>query len=341
MRVELHANATTTPRTRAYIQESRAPVAELAVELGVSETTIRRWRRRSQVHDRSHVRHHLGQSTSAEDEALITVLRQELRLSLDDILEVMRRAAKPGLSRSALARCLKRLGLNVLPAVPDTAPTGRFADTPFGFVHVDLKHLTRLRGQPSYVFVAIERATRFVHAEVIPTRDAATVAACLERFLDAFGHPVHTILSDNGGEFTDRFAAGVDRRPSGRHPVDRICARRGIEHKLTRPFRPQTNGMVERFNRRIAEAIRQRDAALRNGGKNKFDTHAERDAFIDKFVYSYNRTRLRCLDYKAPIEALFNLTEHYTHAGMTANRRGTNLSMPPTSASTPGLPESP
>ena len=248
MRVELHANATTTPRTRAYIQESRASVAELAVELGVSETTIRRWRGRSQVHDRSHVRHHLGQSTSAEDEALITVLRQELRLSLDDILEVMRRAAKPELSRSALARCLKRLGLNVLPAVPDGGATGRFEETPFGFVHVDLKHLTRLRGQPSYVFVAIERATRFVHAEVIPTRDAVTVAACLEHFLDAFGHPVHTVLSDNGGEFTDRFAAGVDRRPSGRHPVDRVCAGRGIEHKLTRPFRPQTNGMVERVN---------------------------------------------------------------------------------------------
>ena len=119
-------------------------------------------------------------------------------------------------------------------------------------------------------------------------------------------------------ELTDRFAAGVDRRPSGRHPVDRVCAGRGIEHKLTRPFRPQTNGMVERFNRRIADAIRQRDAALRNGGKNKFNTHAERDAFIGKFVYSYNRTRLRCLDYKAPIEALDNLTEHYTKAGVRA-----------------------
>ncbi|MCH8951607.1 MAG: DDE-type integrase/transposase/recombinase, partial [Proteobacteria bacterium] len=188
--------------------------------------------------------------------------------------------------------------------------------------HLDLKHLTRLRGQPSYVFVAIERATRFVHAEVITTRDAETVAACLERFLDAFGYPVHTILTDNGGEFTDRFASGQDRPPTGEHPVDKACAGRGIKHRLTRPFRPQTNGMVERFNRRIADAIRQHKAAARNGGKNKFDTHAERNAFIDRFVYNYNRTRLRCLAYKAPIETLLNHTGHNTCAGMTGKGGG-------------------
>jgi AraC-like DNA-binding protein len=46
MELTLHANATTTPKTRAYIQRSRASVATLAAELGVSETTIRRWRGR-------------------------------------------------------------------------------------------------------------------------------------------------------------------------------------------------------------------------------------------------------------------------------------------------------
>ena len=46
MDVKLHANATTTPKTRAYIQHSDLPVAVLARELGVNETTIRRWRGR-------------------------------------------------------------------------------------------------------------------------------------------------------------------------------------------------------------------------------------------------------------------------------------------------------
>jgi uncharacterized protein YjcR len=43
----LHANAITAPRTRSYIQRSKKPVAELAGELGVSETTIHRWRGRT------------------------------------------------------------------------------------------------------------------------------------------------------------------------------------------------------------------------------------------------------------------------------------------------------
>lgn len=54
MDMKLHANATTTPKIRTYIQQSTAPVAVLAAELGVSETTVRRWRGRTTVTDRSH-----------------------------------------------------------------------------------------------------------------------------------------------------------------------------------------------------------------------------------------------------------------------------------------------
>ena len=316
MRINLHANATTTPKTRAYIQSSQASVAALAAELGVSEGTVRRWRRRSDVHDRSHRRHDLNPSTTVEEEALIAGLRGELGLSLDDVVEVMKRCVNQALSRSAIYRCLKRQGLSSRAALPPADPPGRFADTPFGFVHVDLKHLTRLRGAPAYVFVAIERTTRFVHVEIIEHRDGNTVAACLERFLAAFGHHVHTVLTDNGSEFTDRFA--VDKKgkphdkPSGAHPFDRACAAHGIEHRLIKPFRPQTNGMVERFNRRLAEAIRRKQAADGKRGRKKFDTHAERNRFIHDFVNAYNRTRLQCLAYRAPIELLSNHAEHNT-----------------------------
>ena len=56
----LHANATTTPKQRAYIRQSSRPAAELAVEIGVSETTIRRWRARDTVHDRLPTPHRLA-----------------------------------------------------------------------------------------------------------------------------------------------------------------------------------------------------------------------------------------------------------------------------------------
>jgi transposase InsO family protein len=187
------------------------------------------------------------------------------------------------------------------------------------FIHIDLKHLTRLNNMVAYVFVAIDRATRFVYIEIIEKRDGKTIAACLEHFLAAFPHTVQTIITDNGSEFTDRFA--VDKKgkpegkPSGEHPFDKVCQANGIEHRLIKPFHPQTNGMVERFNRRLAEALREHPSAGTNSGKNRFVSHQERNEFLYGVVDDYNRTRLRCLGYISPIEALHNHAEHNTKAG--------------------------
>lgn len=112
MDMKLHANATTTPKTRASIQASRASVAELAAALGVSETTIRRWRGRREVADRSHAPKRQAISLSPLEEQLVVELRGELALSLDDIVEVMRRCCNPQLSRSAIHRTLVRHGMS-------------------------------------------------------------------------------------------------------------------------------------------------------------------------------------------------------------------------------------
>jgi hypothetical protein len=97
MELRLHANATTTPKVRAYIQSSKASVAVLAAELGVSETTIRRWRGRGTVANRSHAPKTLAVSLSPIEETLVCELRARLQLHLDDIVEVTRRClnAKP------------------------------------------------------------------------------------------------------------------------------------------------------------------------------------------------------------------------------------------------------
>ena len=317
MLVKLHANAATTPKVRSYIQASDRSVAELARELGISETTVGRWKERSDVADRSSRPHVLATNFSLEEEEIAVDLRTRLGLSLDDALEVMRRCVRGDISRSALHRCWARRGVSTKPKQPKAAPA-RFEAQPFGYVHVDLKHLTRLKGQPAYVFVAIERVTRFAHVEVVQDRSGPTIAACLERFLEAFGHPVHTVLTDNGSEFTDRFGDARWRkrdRGTGAHPFDQVCQSHGVRHKLTRPYRPQTNGMVERFNRRLAEVIRSRAPLADNAGRNRFNDHDQRNGFILTFVNDYNRTRLRCLGHKAPAEVLNNLPGHNTKAG--------------------------
>jgi IS30 family transposase len=318
MELTLHANATTTPRTRSYIQRSNKPVAELAAELGVGETTIRRWRGRTTVGDRSHRPKRLMTSLSTMEETLVRELRTSLQLPLDDIVEVMRRCVNDKLSRSAIHRCLKRHGLSQRPK-PDKPAIGVFQQTTVGFIHIDLKHLPALQRRKSYAFVAIDRVTRYVYIEIHSKRDGKTSEGFLKRFLAHFPHPVHTILTDNGAEFTDRFAVDMKNKPpgkpSGKHPFDLVCAKHKINHRLTRPYRPQTNGLVERFNRRITEAIGREPK--RGSARRTFPCHADRDAFLNGFVADYNRTRLKCLGYLAPLEALANLPGPNTCAGTT------------------------
>lgn len=317
MEIRLHANARTTPSTRAEIASSSQSVSQLAAFYGVSETTIRRWRKRAgEVQDRSSRPRDLAVSTSDLEEAIICELRRDLRLPLDDIVHVMKSCVNAALSRSAIHRCLQRHGLSAPLKEPEpVSKAAPFADEPCGFIHMDLKHLPTLQNQRSYVFVAIDRATRYVYIEVHADRTAATAVGFLDRFVEHFPQTVRTVLTDNGSEFTDRFSdATKDKepgRPSGRHPFDVACAARGIKHKLTKPFSPKTNGMVERFNRRIGQAL----AAVKNvHSRRKFHTADERRTFLEAFVNDYNRTRLRCLDYKAPLEVLNNLPGHNTQA---------------------------
>jgi transposase InsO family protein len=80
------------------------------------------------------------------------------------------------------------------------------------------------------------------------------------RFLDSLqkATPIKIthILTDNGKAFSDRPFHSNARDPSGKHELDRLCADLGIEHRLTRPRTPQTNGMVERFNGRISDLLK-------------------------------------------------------------------------------------
>ena len=319
MQLRLHANATTTPRTRAYIQQSTASTAALAKELGIHARTVARWKARPDVVDRSTRPHRVATTISDWEEALILELRRSLALPLDDIVEAMRRCLNPQLSRSGVHRCLKRHNLSAPLTAQQTPAVAFQTDNPAGFIHIDVKYLPPLGRRRSYAYVAIDRATRFVYLEILPDRRAATAAAFLERFLDRFPLAVHTILTDNGSQFTDRFAVDKKRkphdRPSGEHPFDRLCAARAVTHRLTQPFRPQTNGMVERFNRRLGEHLA-RMPQNRAAHHRRFVDHAERDAYLHSFVADYNRTRLRCLDYQTPAELLANLAGHNTKAGI-------------------------
>lgn len=105
-----------------------------------------------------------------------------------------------------------------------------------------------------YLFVAIDRATRWVFVQVKPSKTASTARAFLTSLQKAAPCLVRTILTDNGSEFTDRLF-NKQKQASGEHEFDLLCDALGIEHRLTKPRSQQTNEMVERFNGRISGVL--------------------------------------------------------------------------------------
>ena len=261
MQIHLHKNARTTPAIRAEIAASSDSVATLAARYHVGEGTIRRWRQREVFTDASHTAHRLQTTLNRVQEFIVVELRKTLLLPLDDLLAVTREFLCPDVSRSGLDRCLRRHGVGnlnaLLPAQPKEVAKDFKAYEP-GYVHVDIKYLPQMpdETQRRYLFVAIDRATRWVFIQIRSHKTASCAQAFLKALHKACPIRITKILTDNGKEFTDRLFASRAREPSGNHVFDQTCQQFAIEHRLTRPRTPRTNGMVERFNGRIADVLK-------------------------------------------------------------------------------------
>lgn len=305
MSTQLHDNATTTPRTRRYIQESDKGTTQLARELGLSETTVRKWKRSPTVEDGSHVPHRIPTPMPPETEVVLVELRKLFLLPVDDLLRLARDFLDPNLSRSALQRCLRRNGVNDLKALraeqlgePKEATRTRktFKDYEPGFVHADIKYLPQLPEESDrrYLYVAIDRASKWVYFEVRDDRKATTARSFVSNLIRRAPFRITHLLTDNDGAFTDRLSQPIGQ-PSGRHAVDQLCAAQGVEHRLIPPRHPQTNGLVERFNGRISEVLA--SVHLRN--------REELEATLERYRRLYNgQIPQKNLDARTPVEVL-------------------------------------
>ena len=302
MQVSLHKCARTTPAIREELRAATGSDAELARRYNLSRMTVRKWRNRPDSADRPHTPHRLQTTLSPAQEAVVVALREALLLPLDDLVAVTRELIHPGATRSGIDRCLRRHGLSNLKDLRPkddsaTAPVKAFKAYAPGFVHIDVKYLPQMpeETQRTYLFVAIDRATRWVYAERLPDKSAASARGFLERLLKAAPFKILKLLTDNGKEFTDRFCATGERTATGRHPFDQVCLAHAIEHRLIKPRHPQTNGMVERFNGRISEVL----ATHRfRSGEHLADT-------LTRYVNTYNHyIPQRALGHLSPFDAL-------------------------------------
>jgi transposase InsO family protein len=235
-------------------------------------------------------------------EAIVLALRQSLYLPLDDLIFITRQYINPDVSRSGIARLLKREDMSRLEdVIPKTeretiVPKKTFKDYELGFLHIDIKYLPQMPDETSrrYLFVTIDRATRWVFMHIYADMTEQSSVDFLRRLKLASPIKMSKILTDNSSQFTDRFAT-KDKKPSGKHPSDEACASIAAEHHLAPPRHPQTNGTVERFNGRINELLQQ----------THFDSSADLAATLMNYLKLYNHhIPQRALDEKTPVLAL-------------------------------------
>lgn len=141
---QVHAQARTTPKTRAEIKASSATHEQLAQRYNISLATVRKWKRRESPQDLSHRPHTLHTTLSPMQEAITVELRRLLLLPLDDLVAVVREFIHPEVSRAGLDRCLRRHGVSNLRQLQTKAqadagtppPVKTFKDYEPGFVHL-------------------------------------------------------------------------------------------------------------------------------------------------------------------------------------------------------------
>jgi transposase InsO family protein len=329
----VHANAALTPRARLklarLIVDGKCPIGQAAARFQVSWPTANRWRLRylelgeAGMFDRPSRPHRMPRLTPQPVVRRVVHLRWKQRLGPLEI------AARVGLAASTVHRVLARCGISRLSQVDRATgePVRRYEHPhPGSLLHVDVKKLGNIpdqggwryvgraqghrnraatTGKPrsahynptmgtAFVHTVIDDHSRVAYAEIHDDETAATAIGVLRHAVAWFaarGVVVERVLSDNGSAYKS-------------HAWRRACHELGIAPKRTRPYRPQTNGKIERFHRTMTAGWAFRRLYL---------SESQRRKALPGWLHEYNHHRPHsATSRRPPITRLTNVSAQYT-----------------------------
>lgn len=328
----LHANAALTPRQRLRLArlviEENWPKSRAAEFFGVAWTTADRWAERYRTEgaagmtDRSSRPHRSPGKTDAPTTRRIVSLRLRRRWG------ALRLAAETGVAPSTAGAVLRRCRISRLARLErrERVVIRYEHSAPGELLHADVKKLGNIPAgggwrflgreqgrlnrtadggrarsahrnplmRHGFIHVVLDDHSRLAYAEICDDELAVTATAVLRRAVAWFadrGVTARRVLTDNGGCYRSRDWAST-------------CAELGITPKRTRPYRPQTNGKVERFNRTMTSewAFAQ-----------FFTSEADRRAAFPAWLHAYNHHRPHTgIGGHPPISRLTNLPGQYS-----------------------------
>jgi transposase InsO family protein len=328
-----HANAALTPRTRLrlarLIVEDGYSAAHAAKMFMVSPVTARKWAQRYRLEgaagmsDRSSRPHNSPNRTDPQTLRRIVRLRWRRRLGPVQI------GGHLGVPASTVHAVLTRCRINRLSRIDRVTgePLRRYEHPhPGSMIHVDVtkfanipdggghRYLGRQQGRrnatataqrtgvrgkhsrpligTAFVHTVIDDHSRVAYAEIHTDEQAATAVGVLRRATAWFterGVTIERVLSDNGSCYRS-------------HAWRDACTDLGITPKKTRPYRPQTNGKIERFHRTLGDGWAYRRF---------YSSTTERNATLGNWLHFYNHHRIHSAIGGTPISRLNNLPGHH------------------------------
>jgi transposase InsO family protein len=290
-------------------------VSAAAESMNLSRQCAHKWWRRYQdegtagLVDRSSRPRSCPHQTAPRLERRIVALRRSRRLG------PARLAGIVGVPASTVHRVLVRHDVNRLRWMD--RPTGRVirrieTSRPGELVHIDVKKLARIpaggghqklgrttetkrrsrvQGGYTHIHTAIDAYSRLAYSEFAGPEDTAHCVAFLVRAVAWFadrGVIIERILTDNGNGYRSK-------------PWAQRCAELGLRHSRTRPYRPATNGKVERFNRTLLDEWAY--ARL-------WTSDTSRARTLDRWLHRYNHHRHHTAIGGPPASRVTNLAGH-------------------------------
>ena len=327
-----HANAALTPKARLklarLVVDDGWPIARAAERFQVSWPTAKRWAERYRQAGPAGMQDRSSRPCSQPNRTPQPLVRKIVHLRWKQRLGPVAIADRVGLAASTVHAVLVRCRLNRLSHLDRCTgePVRRYEhDTPGAMLHVDVKKLGNIPdggghryvgrqqgnrnraatpGKPRNAHSHVKTGTAFVHtvlddhsrvayAEIHDDETAATAIAVLRRAVAWFaarGVRSQRVLSDNGSCYRS-------------HAWRDACNELGITHKRTRPYRPQTNGKIERFHRTLADGW---------AFKRMYSSESARRKALPAWLHEYNHHRPHTAIGKTPpITRLTNLAGQY------------------------------